>query len=274
MERLDFATDDPARTQNPVRVRRNSVSVLIPGVGALYELSDNWRLLGGIHRGFNPPAPGSSAAAEDSTNIEFGARFHSDQVRFDAIYFHNDYENLVGTVTASTGGNGQIGDQFDGGEVVVQGLELGGDWTTVVADIEIPLGLQYTWTAEAEFKNGFDSGFDPWGDVTPGDELPYIPEHQFRASAGLTTDTWAVNIAAIYVGQMRASAGQGEYTPSESIGSHTVWDVVARWNWSDSLSTYFKVDNLFDEVYVASRRPAGLRPGLERTAYVGITLNL
>jgi Fe(3+) dicitrate transport protein len=35
-----------------------------------------------------------------------------------------------------------------------------------------------------------------------------------------------------------------------------------------------KVDNLFDEVYIASRRPSGVRPGLERTAYIGLTFNL
>ena len=53
-----------------------------------------------------------------------------------------------------------------------------------------------------------------------------------------------------------------------------MWDFIARWNVSDNVATYVKVDNLFDEVYVASRRPACLRPGLERTAYLGVTLQL
>ncbi len=75
MERLDYSTADPSRVLGPTRVRSNSVSVLIPGVGALYEINDNWRVLGGIHKGFNPPGPGSSASEEDSTNIEFGTRF-------------------------------------------------------------------------------------------------------------------------------------------------------------------------------------------------------
>lgn len=274
MERLDFSTADPSRALEPTRVRSNSVSVFIPGVGALYEVNDNWRVLGGIHKGFNPPGPGSNASEEDSTNIEFGTRFDNGQVNFEAIYFLNDYDNLVGTVTASTGGNGQIGDQFDGGEVTVQGLELSGAFAGTVGDYEVPLSFQYTWTAEAEFQNAFESGFDPWGDVEVGDGLPYIPEHQLRATAGLTSNMWGLNFAANYVGRMRAVAGQGIFEPETSIDSRIVWDLMARWNWSDSISTYVKVDNLFDEVYVASRRPAGVRPGLERTAYVGVTFEL
>ena len=43
---------------------------------------------------------------------------------------------------------------------------------------------------------------------------------------------------------------------------------------SDSLSSYLKIDNLFDETYIAARRPAGLRPGLERTVYLGLTFTL
>jgi Fe(3+) dicitrate transport protein len=274
MERLDFATDDPSRLNGPTRVRNNSVSVVIPGAGALYRLNDKWRLLGGIHKGFNPPAPGSTASEEESINVELGTRFEKGAATFEAIYFRNDYDNLVGTVTASTGGDGQIGDQYDGGEVVVQGLELSTAYPARIGTVDVPLGMQYTWTAEAEFHSAFASDFDPWGDVEVGDELPYIPEHQLRATAGLATDTWGVNLAANYVGKMRATAGQGVFEPGETIGSHVVWDVVARWNWSDNVSTYLKVDNLLDETYIASRRPAGIRPGLERTAYVGVTLSL
>jgi Fe(3+) dicitrate transport protein len=274
MQRLDFSTADPTRELGPTRVRNNSVSVVIPGVGVLYELNERWRLLGGIHKGFNPPAPGSNASEEDSINVELGTRFDNGEARFEAIWFHNDYDNLVGTVTASTGGGGQVGDQYDGGEVTVQGFEFSGSITGRAAGLDMPLSVQYTWTTEAEFGSAFESGFDPWGDVQVGDELPYIPEHQLRAAAGLEGDAWGMNLSAAYIGRMRATAGQGAFDPSDTIESHVVWDFIARWNVSDSVATYVKVDNLFDEVYVASRRPAGLRPGLERTAYLGVTLQL
>ena len=158
----------------------------------------------------------------------------------------------------------------------MQGIELSGDFamTDLIAGIDLPLSLQYTWTAEAEFQSAFDSNFDPWGQVEAGDELPYIPEHQLRATAALEHERWGVNLAANYVGKMRTKAGQGPMINDESIDSHVVWDLIARWRFTESLSSYIKVDNLLDKTYVAARRPAGLRPGLERTAYLGLTFTL
>jgi Fe(3+) dicitrate transport protein len=277
MQRLDFSTDDPSRSQGPSRLRQNSVSVLIPGIGALYRLNEDWRLLVGIHKGFNPPAPGSGVAEESSINYEIGTRYDNGSFGFESIYFYNDYDNLVGTITASTGGGGEIGDQFDGGAVTVQGLELSTDYQfTGLANgkLNLPLSLKYTWTTEAEFQNAFDSNFDPWGDVRVGDQLPYIPEHQLQATAGIRSQKWALNLAASYTSRMRSNAGKGEFIPTETIDSHLVWDLLASRQISRSLRAYFKVDNLLNDTYIAARRPAGVRPGLERSAYLGVTFTL
>jgi Fe(3+) dicitrate transport protein len=274
LRRLDFSTADPSRGQGPTRVRENSVSMPIPGMGALYRLNSDWRLLAGVHKGFNPPAPGSSAEEESSLNIEVGTRYDNDTLSIEAIYFINDYDNLVGTVTNSTGGGGEIGDQFDGGEVTVAGLELSAGYDWSVGGIGVPFNLRYTWTTEAAFDSAFDSNFDPWGNVEKGDELPYIPEHQLLASAGLETERWRVSLAASYIGQLRTKAGKGSFDPAESIDSHMVWDLMAAWQFTPRLSTYIKVDNFMDESYIAARRPAGVRPGLPRTAYLGLTYRL
>ena len=274
MARVDYATDDPARTQGPTRVRKNSVQVLIPGAGVLYRLNKEWRLLAGVHKGYNPPAPGSTANEESSVNVEAGVRYNSDAFSFESIYFHNDYDNLVGTVTESSGGGGLVGDQFDGGAVIVSGLELSMGRSIGFGHFDVPLDLKYTWTTAAEFKTAFDSDFDPWGEVEVGDQLPYIPEHQFRITAGIEHQQFRMTLAANYVGKTRTRAGQGAYNPQETIESHLVWDLIASWNFTEQLSTYIKVDNLFDETYIAARRPAGVRPGLPRSAYIGLTFRL
>jgi len=273
MRRLDYSTADPTRGLGPTRILRNSVSVVIPGVGALYKLTSDWRLLAGVHKGFNPPAPGSSAEEESSLNFEAGARYDSDKLSFEAIYFVNDYQNLVGTVTESTGG-GDVGEQYDGGEVTVSGLELSSNYNWNIGRFDAPLDVKYTWTTKAEFKSAFDSDFDPWGAVSVGDELPYIAEHQLQATAGLVTEQWRIHVSGNYSSILRTKASQGPLDEAESIDGRVVWDLMAAWNFTPRLSTYVKVDNLLDESYVAARRPAGARPGLPRTAYVGLTYRL
>lgn len=274
LERLDFSTADPARQAGPTQVRDHTVSVVIPGIGALYRLNNDWRLLAGVHKGYNPPAPGSTADAEESLNVEAGVRFDNTRVAAEAIAFINDYDNLVGTVTESTGGGGQIGDQFDGGEAIVRGIEVSVGLSPRLGSVTVPMDLRYTWTATAEFENAFESDFEPWGDVQAGDELPYIPEHQLRASTGIETDRYRVNVAATYVDAMRVRAGQDAVNAVSGIASHVVWDALGSWSLSDSMSVYVKVDNVFDRRYVAAQRPSGYRPGLPRTAYVGFTLSL
>ena len=274
LKRFDYSTSDPSRAEGPTQVRENSVSALIPGAGALYKLSDEWRLLAGVHRGFNPPGPGSTADEETSTNWEAGVRYDSSTFGLEAIAFYNDYDNLVGTVTESTGGGGDIGDQFDGGKVRVTGLEFSASAAPRLGAIDVPLSIRYTWTTEAEFRESFESDYDPWGDVLAGDELPYIPEHQFRLQGGLEAEQWRLNLAANYVGEMRTRAGQGALDPRESLDSYVVWDLLGAWDFTRQLSAYVKVDNLFDETYATARRPAGLRPGLPRTAYLGLTFRL
>ena len=274
LRRLDYATADPSRGQGPTQVRRNSVSMLIPGIGALYRLGDDWRLLAGVHKGVNPPAPGSSAKEESSTNVEVGTRYAARGTTFEAIWFLNDYDNLVGTVTESTGGGGEIGDQYEAGAVRVAGVELSAGIELGSDGLVVPLDLRYTWTSEFQFRNSFESDFEPWGEVEVGDELPYIPEHQFRATAGLEAARWRANLAANYLGRLRTVAGQGAFAPGSSIDSRVVWDFAAHWEFSEHLSAYVKVDNLFDETYVAARRPAGVRPGMPRTAYLGISYRL
>jgi len=277
MLRLDYSKTNPTRTVDPSRIRQNSITVFIPGIGVLYRLNAEWRLLAGMHKGFNPPSPGSNATEESSLNFELGSRYDNGRFKFESIYFFNDYNNLVGTVTASTGDNGEIGDQFDGGEITVQGLELSADYNFIGFTnnkIDLPVSLRYTWTTDAKFKNAFDSSFDPWGNVRVGDALPYIPEHQLSAIIGIHSKDWTLNFSNSYISKMRSIASQGVFNPKETIDAHFVWDMLASWQITSSIRAYLKVNNLFDKTYIAARRPAGIRPGLGRTTYLGITLKI
>jgi Fe(3+) dicitrate transport protein len=84
--------------------------------------------------------------------------------------FFNDYENLVGLCTNSSGSNCEPGEAFNGEGVHVPGLEFSlGTAFAAAAGWQMPLQVVYTWM-DAEFQTDFDSSFS--GEVSKGDPVP------------------------------------------------------------------------------------------------------
>ncbi|MDP2125232.1 MAG: TonB-dependent receptor [Parvibaculum sp.] len=274
LRRTDYALNDPARV-TPIAVLENSVDVLIPGISATYHLSDEWQLLGGVHRGFAAPGPGSTSDAERSVNYEAGFRYGAGAFSFEAIGFFNDYSNLLGTCTASTGGGCVIGAQFDGGDVDVKGLEVTAGYDAgglLGLGLKVPLGAAYTYTT-SEFKTSFASGFGPWGTVTAGDELPYVPEHMLTVSAGLEGESWRTHLLVSYVDATRSRAGSGAIPANELINERLIFDLSAEYDIAPGVTLIGIVENLTDEVYNVAFDPAGARPGKPRTILGGVKLS-
>ena len=275
LRREDYGKNDTDRLGTSLVIKENSVDAFIPGLGIRFDVDDNLALFGGVHRGFAPPAPGSTTQEpEDATNWEFGARYSQDNWNVEAIGFFNAYENLIGTCTNSTGGGCVIGDQFDGGEVDVMGLELTADadlgrmagWS-----VSVPVRAAYTWT-DAEFQTGFSSGFGPWGSVESGDSLPYIPENQLFAAIGLDAGEFGGEVSVSWVDEIRTEAGQGTIPADERVEGHTVMDASAWYAITEQVRTRISVRNLADQRYAVARSPSGLLPGAPRAVLVGLSV--
>jgi Fe(3+) dicitrate transport protein len=273
LKRTTYGAADPGR-DGPATVVDDTVDVLLPGLGLTYALTDDLDLVAGVHRGFVNPAPGSDADAEESWNYEAGVRYARGAAALEAIAFLVDYENLVGTCTASTGGNCTIGDQFDGGEVRVHGLELVAAWDAgdvLGSSWSIPLSAVYTWT-DGEFRNSFQSGFAEWGTVEAGDVLPLVPEHQLTLNAGLEAQRWRTYLTMNYVDEARSTAGSGPIPADERIDSRTLFDLSAEYDLTAAASLFGSVTNLTDETYNVAFRPAGARPGAPRSWLAGVKI--
>ena len=277
--RSDFSRSDPERT-GPSRVRTNSVGVLIPGVGVNFDVNSAVGFFGGIHKGFAPPGPGSDedTEAESSLNYEFGFRLQNRRVGLEVAGFVNDYNNLLGADTLSAGGSGE-GDLFNGGEVLVKGLEASGSFDlghTLRSSLRFPVRFAYTFT-NAHFQNTFDSQFGPWGNVAAGDQLPYLPRHQFHATLGVEQQRWRFELEVTAMAEMRATAGQGPVGPMEATDAYRTlslsgeYDLLAE---EQRVSLFLTVRNLADHAYIVARRPAGARPGLRRSFIGGIKFRL
>jgi len=274
-EQKNFGRSDPRRTGAALAVRENGVDVWIPGLGASWRATGALLVFAGVHKGFAPPGPGRDAdtEAEQSVNYELGLRTAGRPLALELVGFYNDYDNLLGADTLSSGGGG-TGELFNGGEVEVIGLEAAARWDLGRARgwaVGVPLRVAYTWT-EAEFQTSFETDFADWAPaVERGDELPYLPAHQLAAGAGLTADTWGAHLDLAWVDAMRTSAGRGPISVGEGTDAHLLVDLAAEVRLAAGLSAFAQVRNLGDEVYVAARRPAGARPGLPRTALVGLS---
>lgn len=274
--RTDYAKGDVSRGE-PTRVLTNTVSVWVPGIGVTRAVSDHGSLFGGVHRGFGPPGPGADedARAESSVNYELGARWDAPALRAQLAAFYNDYSNILGRATLSSGDAG-TGELYNGGAAIVKGLEASAEYDVALADagaLRLPVRATYTFT-DASFRTAFASSFGEWGTVEVGDRLPYLPTHQFAVGVGLESMRWRADVNASHVGAMRTQAGSGPLEAAHSTEAYTVLSAAGEYTISQSARVFAGVQNLTDATYVVARRPAGLRPGLPRTVTMGVRVTL
>ncbi|MDB2550859.1 TonB-dependent receptor, partial [Rickettsiales bacterium] len=244
----------------------NHLDVFIPSLGSLYKFNDNLSTFVSIHKGFNPPTPGSTDSKEErSTNYEAGLRYNKEAFATEFVAFFNDYSNLNGECTTSSGGNCNDGDQYSAGAVEAKGFEFSASYDLASnfanPDFKLPITGNYTFT-DTEFKTNFtEVEFDEWGDVASGDELPYISKHQYFVAIGFIKPKWEINLNGKYVGKMRSVAGKGPIASGEKIDPHFIVDITSEFKVADKTKLFLKVENLFDEKYIVSRRPINARPG-------------
>ena len=273
LKRLDYALSPTGRDSGPIRLISADVDQFLSGFGLTRLMSDRWSAFLSVHQGFNPPAPGGSAQAEESLNTEIGIRWSQGVANAELIAFQNDYANLVGTCTASTGGNCSVGEQFDGGQALLYGLEASVGYSLhSEAGLQFPLHAGYTWT-QSEFQSSFVSSFEEWGNVVAGDELPYMPEHNGFFRLGIEGERWSVNLGSNYIDGMRTRAGQGPQLSTQRTDTAWVFDLAARYRVNARLELYSRIENLTARDYISSWRPSGARPGRERNALFGVRLS-
>ena len=251
--------------------------IFLPRLSVLYQLDDQSVVFAGVHRGFVPTSPiqDESIEFEKSVNYEVGYRYSGQDTRFESVAFFNDYSNLIESCSFSAGCDTDIA--FSGGSVDVYGVELSaGSEFSLTSSISMPIDLVYTYT-DSEFKETFYSPFNLWNFVEAGNPLPYLAEHQATLSIGLTHEKWAVSSQIVYNGAMPES-GQASLTGNlldnplagKESDSFTVVDLSAHYQFNDAIRGYFKVDNLFDDASIVSRRPYGARPNRPRQFQVGV----
>ena len=269
--RVNYGSSDPDRTGTDISERENQVDIFIPGVGFNYNF-ERLSVFGGVHKGFAPPGSEEGEDPEESINYELGSRFTLGDFSGEIVGFFNDYSNLLGSDLAASGGTGTL-DQFNAGAVNVGGLELLLNYNLLSGNSKwnLPVTFSYTYTDTA-FQTDFGSADDLWGEVTAGDEMPYISKHQWNASLSLEHERYEFNVNVRYTGAFRTQAGTGPIPDGEGVASNFFLDFAGKYHVGKHLSFTANIINLLDETYLVSRVPAGLRPGHPFGAFAGLQL--
>ena len=258
--RDDFGKSNPLRNIENLSTRENKVSVLIPGLGFNYTFSNNLSVFGGIHKGYSPPGSSDGQKAEESVNSELGIRFSTKKLNGEIIAYRNDYSNLLGNDLAATGGFGEM-DPFNAGKALVNGFEV---LLNISISKYVPISFSYTLT-DAKFLSSFGSTQDIWGEVNNGDQIPYIPKHQFSSSLSYRISKLDINLNASYNGKFSTLANG-----TEEISSYLILDLSMKYRIKKDIFLKSKILNLSDKKYAVSKAPAGLRPGHPFGIYTGI----
>ena len=264
-------TNDPASRAETNRrdSRENPTSVVLPGLGVLYRLDEDTVLLGGVHKGFTAPSNAEGVREETAVNWEFGFRSFRDNFGIEAVAFLSDYDNLLGECTASSGTDCEIGDAFNGDAATVKGLELAASTGLTLAGLlHVPARFAYTYTDGTFDTDVADTRF--FGDVSAGDPLPYIPEHQWHALTGLESGRWRVHLSANYVAQVCVRSPCGTFDRSEES---LTFDLAAHFAMAETSRLFGRIENISNEAKILSRHPYGARSNKSRAISIGIDLD-
>ena len=135
--------------------------------------------------------------------------------------------------------------------------------------VRLPVRVAYTWT-QATFQSSFNSAYGPWGTVEVGDHLPYLPEHLLSAQVTLQHGSWDLTLAGNGATAMRTEAGTGPIEAEASSDGFLVLNLSGEYRLPTGGTMFAGIQNLANQQYVVSRRPAGARPGLPRTFHAGV----
>jgi Fe(3+) dicitrate transport protein len=281
------------------RVNNNEVNVLqsnnllevIPGLGLNYIFGNGASAYAGAHRGFGPPrtkdAITTAGIAEDldaerSWNVEAGIRGPvTPFIAGEVTVFYLDFSNQVIPVSESSGGVGSgLSGLINGGETRHIGVE-----TAFVLDISqlvgitSPITLQNsaTYTHATFSSDRFVNIGGGEVENVRGNTLPYAPEWIINTRLDITLPAGLqLGLDGTYIGRqfgdIRNSIAGSLNGRTGEIPAYYVFNAGLTYAmpWVDQLQFSLSVKNLFDERYIVSRRPQGIRVGLPRFISAGV----
>lgn len=203
--------------------------------------------------------------AEKSLNKEIGVAYAgSNGVEASLTYFHNDYENRIGSGFVQYNDNSDDGRLFrweNQGKAVISGLE--GNFST-------DLGARFAFNAN--FTKMIKSEKDN------GEPLSLVPDYTVNASLDwFASDSVTVTLAATHYGRIDAATmsaiTNAEFDQANGRDPYTLVNLGATWDLTETARVSAGVTNLFDKTVLRTDSSTGANtfnePG--RAFYLSLT---
>lgn len=251
---------------------KKSYPIVVPGLSLQYFLSQ-LKFVFGVQRNMSLISPGQTkdTQPEVSLNYESGVNYKG-FFQFQLLGFYNDYKNIKGFCTFSSGCQSENLDrEFDGGRARIYGYEAFLGKELKIFSFSIPLYFSYTRT-NASFLNDIESNNPEWGIglVRKGDPLPYIPADKFSFRVGLKYKKLSTFFTYNWQNFVYDQSVQEK---RQVVKAYEVLDWVSKYKYYKRRNKrgefFIRLDNLLNKRYIVSFKPFGARPGKPRSFLIG-----
>lgn len=267
-------------------VASGNLMAVIPGGGFNYSLDEGVTLFGGIHRGFAPPRTKDAITAEgialdiaqeDSWNSELGIRaLLGNVVKAEFTFFSMVFKNQIIPVSQSSGNANATG-LANGGKTRHFGLEAGASFDLAK---QMKKNFSLVFAANATW---IDSRYSADRFIIVGankvnvknNQLPYAPSLMLNNSIELASAKGTgIRLSGNFVGKQFADELNTISASADGrnglLASRYITDLSAFAKLSKKQILFsFAIKNLTNERYIASRRPQGIRVGIDRQVVLG-----
>src|SRR5690606_11496003 len=104
--------------------------------------------------------------------------------------------------------------------------------------------------------------------------MPYVPKNHVNISTGFTIYKLNFNIALSYFDFSYTQTGVNQTTQAQIIPSYYLIDASLHYNLTHQFRVFVTANNVTNNVYLVSRHPMGLRPGMPRSLQIGLKWDL
>ncbi|MBK7886979.1 MAG: TonB-dependent receptor [Bacteroidetes bacterium] len=284
-----YKVNGVTQARDTVISTRSQLSEVIPGIGFVYHPAKKVCLFGGVHKGFAPPrikdaittdGVDQELSAELSWNYELGIRADFFQsLHLELTGFYLDFENQVIPVSESSGGTGA--GLVNGGETKSTGVEATLSFSSaniISSPWQLSLLTTMTYT-EALFDADRFIGTAENAVNIKGNTLPYAPTISGNSLLSVLSPIGLrFNVNMQYTGAQFTDVKNTEAPAANGLTGelpafYTV-DAGLSYEWKKANTQIScSVKNVTDERYIYTRRPQGIRVGLERMIFFGVKKN-